>query len=200
MAVTLHSVFTNTCIILCCNVGSRSYSGRKITASLGNVTVRGEKIWKGQGRSTMAKSLSELTPWRQNPKVHHRIHNIPPPVTILSQLDPIYTPPVNLPMIQSDPILQSTPWSSKWSLSFWLSHQNPVQIPLLSHACYMSLSMYIITENIYYSQLSSVAVLLQPEPNCFTSYNTRKGLGSLSPCAIFLRSSPLSHVSTCNGQ
>jgi len=35
------------------------YSGRKITASLGNVTVRGEKRWKGQGGSTMAKSLSE---------------------------------------------------------------------------------------------------------------------------------------------
>jgi hypothetical protein len=31
-----------------------------------------------------------------------------------------------------------------------------------------------ITENIYYSQMSSVAILLQPEPNCFTSYNTRK--------------------------
>jgi hypothetical protein len=37
-----------------------------------------------------------------------------------------------------------------------------------------SLSMYNITENIYYSQLSSVAILLQPEPNCFTSYSTRK--------------------------
>jgi hypothetical protein len=37
-----------------------------------------------------------------------------------------------------------------------------------------SLSMYSITENIYCSQLSSVAILLQPEPNCFTSYNTRK--------------------------
>jgi hypothetical protein len=43
-----------------------------------------------------------------------------------------------------------------------------------------SLSMYSINENIYCSQLSSVAVLLQPEPNCFTSYNTRKGLCSLS--------------------
>jgi hypothetical protein len=60
--------------------------------------------------------------------------------------------------------------------------------------------MYSTTENIYYSQLSSVAVLLQPEPNCFTSYSTRKGLGSLSLCTIVLRSSPPSHVSTCNGQ
>jgi hypothetical protein len=93
------------------------YNGRRITASLGNVTVTGEKRWKGQGGSAMAKSLS----------------------------------------------------------------------------------MYSITENIYYSQLSSNALLLQPEPNCFTSYNTRKGLCSLSLCAA-LRSSPPSHVSNCNGQ
>jgi hypothetical protein len=51
-----------------------------------------------------------------------------------------------------------------------------------------SLSMYIITENIYCSQLSSVEILLQPEPNCFTSHSTRKGLCSLSLCAIVLRS------------
>jgi hypothetical protein len=58
------------------------YSGRKITESLGNVTVRGEKRWKEQEGSAMANCQS----------------------------------------------------------------------------------MYSITENIYYSQLSSVAILLQPEP------------------------------------
>jgi hypothetical protein len=30
------------------------------------------------------------------------------------------------------------PWSSKGSLSFWLSHQNPVHFSLHSHACHMS--------------------------------------------------------------
>jgi hypothetical protein len=63
-----------------------------------------------------------------------------------------------------------------------------------------SLSMYSITKNIYYSQLSSVAIFLQPEPNCFTSYNTRKGLCSLSLCTIVLLSPPPSHMSTSNGQ
>jgi hypothetical protein len=55
----------------------------------------------------------------------------------------------------------------------------------LSTVC---LSMYSVTENIYYSQLSSVAILLQPEPNCFTSYNTRKALCSLHLplCAVGL--------------
>jgi hypothetical protein len=37
----------------------RSYSGRKITESLGNVTVRGAESWKEQGGRAMANSLSE---------------------------------------------------------------------------------------------------------------------------------------------
>jgi hypothetical protein len=84
------------------------------------------------------KKKKKKTPWRQNPKIHHRIHNSPRPVPILSQLDTLYTPPANLSKIHSDPILPSTTWSFKWSLSLWLSHQNPVQFPLLSHACQMS--------------------------------------------------------------
>jgi hypothetical protein len=35
------------------------YSGRKITESLGNVTVRGEKRWKEQEGSAIVNSLSE---------------------------------------------------------------------------------------------------------------------------------------------
>jgi hypothetical protein len=92
------------------------YSERKINGSLGNVTVRGGKRWKGQG-------------------------------------------------------------GARWPT--------------------VCLSMYSITENIYYSQLSSVAMLLQPEPNCFHIHGKDCVLSS---CAIALRSSPSSHVSTCNGQ
>jgi hypothetical protein len=44
------------------------------------------------------------------------------------------------------------------------------------------------------------SVKLQPEANCFTSYNRRKGLCSVFLCAIALRSSPPSHVSNSNGQ
>jgi hypothetical protein len=39
-------------------------------------------------------------------KVHHRIHNSPPPVPILSQLDPIYPPTANISKIHYDPIPQ----------------------------------------------------------------------------------------------
>jgi hypothetical protein len=80
---------------------------------------------------------TKLTPWRKNPKVHHRTHKSPPPAPILSQSNPIHTPQANFPKNHSDPILPPTPWSSKWSLSFGLSHQNLVPFSLLSHACYM---------------------------------------------------------------
>jgi hypothetical protein len=79
-----------------------------------------------------------LTPWRQNPLVHRRIYQSPPPDPILSQLDQLYTLPANLPKICSDTILPSTPWSSEWSPSFELSHPNPVRFPLLFHACHIS--------------------------------------------------------------
>jgi hypothetical protein len=41
-----------------------TYSGRKITTSFGNVTVRGEKRWKGQGGSglsTVCLSMYSIT-------------------------------------------------------------------------------------------------------------------------------------------
>jgi hypothetical protein len=45
--------------------------------------------------------------------------------------------PANLPKIHSAPIVPPTPWSSEWSLSFGISHQNLVHFSLLSHARHM---------------------------------------------------------------
>ena len=67
-----------------------------------------------------------------NPKVHYRIYKCPPPVSILSQLDPVRT--LTSYFLK---ILPSTPGSPKWSLSLRRPYQNPVYSSPLAHTRYM---------------------------------------------------------------
>jgi hypothetical protein len=77
-----------------------------------------------------------------NPNVHHRIHNSQPTVHILRQLDPVHTPTSHFLKIYLNIIHLSKPGCSNWTLSFRVSHQNPLHISPLPHTGYMNNPSY----------------------------------------------------------
>jgi hypothetical protein len=67
-----------------------------------------------------------------NPKVHYRIHNLSPHVSILSQPNLVHTPTSHFLKIYLNIILPSTPGSPQWSLFLKFPHQNPIHASLPS--------------------------------------------------------------------
>ena len=72
-----------------------------------------------------------------DPNIHYRIHKCPPPVPIMSQLDPVHTLTSHFLKIHLNIILPSTSRPHKWSLSLRFPHQDPVYASSLTHTRYM---------------------------------------------------------------
>ena len=79
-----------------------------------------------------------------NPKVYYRSYKCPPPVPILSQLDPAHTPSSHFLKIHLNIILPSTPGSPKWSLFYRFPDQNSVYASPLPHMRHMPTHLILL--------------------------------------------------------
>ena len=89
----------------------------------GNSTYSMEQSLSWEANQFAASQEIPCILW--NPKVRYHIYKCPPPVPILSQLNPVHTPTSHFLKINLN-ILPFAPGSPQWSLSLRFPHLNPV--------------------------------------------------------------------------
>ena len=109
--------------------------------------------WKANRFSVNQEISSKL--W--NPKVHYRYHKCPPPVPILSQLDPVQT---TTSYFRLNIILPSMQGTHKWCPSLMFPHQNPVyssHLPVRDTCPAYLILFDFITRTILYEEYRSLS-------------------------------------------
>ena len=141
-------------ILQCCNTGSWAvmlqpvrcqHIGRLDLNSLPQTYITNSKEHSSSWEAHRSSVSQEIPQTLWNPKVHHHIR--PPPVPVLSQLNPLHASSSHFFNIHFNNILPSKPRSSKWSLSIRSPHPNPVYISPLPHTYYMPTHLILLVDH-----------------------------------------------------
>jgi hypothetical protein len=119
-----------------------------------------------------------------NTNVHYHIHKSPPPVPILSKINPVHA---RIPLLE-DPLQYYPPiyaLSSKWSFFLRIPHQNPVCTSPLPHTCCMpcpfvfwtwSTEWYLVTSTQHKAPRFVVDSILLTEQKVCAFFNADENL------------------------
>ena len=123
----------------------------------------------------MSSANQEIPLILRNPNAHFRIHNSPPPVPILNQVNPVHATLTQFLKIHCNIILSFTLRSYKWTISLRIHHQTPERNFLLSQTCHIATSpvhhllLDLTTQTVFGEQHKSLNFSLRSLLQCPTT-------------------------------